>query len=100
MTANQTNQLIDQLNRMSDKQDAHASLIATQHTELLGHIIKLQTQMEDVYGGQQPGRLGRVESDVSSLKQTRSRWLGYCSALGAMAGSLVALILHFFPSHK
>lgn len=58
-------------------------------------VATLETQMTEVRGNGQPGRLGRVEATVEILKQFRWKIIGYAGAVcGAI--TLLGIVINVF----
>jgi hypothetical protein len=60
---------------------------------LAERMATAESQLHSLLGNGQPGRLAKVEADVSALKKWRWQVTGMCTAVGAIAGFLLKVVV-------
>ena len=66
--------------RMDERFDAQDEVIS-KHT---AQLAELSTQMKSLIGNGQPGRVQKLEDDVSSLKNYRTKLVAYVTVIGGI----------------
>jgi hypothetical protein len=57
-------------------------------------LSTLESQMHDICGNGQPGRLSQVETEVRGLDRWRWRMIGICTGVSATVSALAYLVFH------
>ncbi len=88
--------LLRLLTTLDQKQDARSDKQDQRHVELISAISKLDTQMESVLGGKQPGRMQSVEEKADVLMRFRYKLLGIATLVSAAASAAMSVVLHLW----
>ncbi|MGH9404395.1 MAG: hypothetical protein ACRD3D_01005 [Terriglobia bacterium] len=72
---------------------------------VIDSLARLETDMRALVGNGQPGRVDKIEAEISSLQESRARGRGAIAAIGACAAALATaatlltdyLIRHVHP---
>ncbi len=84
--------------KLDQRQDILERREDQHHVELITAITKLNTQMETILGGYQPGRLQSLEVRTDVLTRFKYMTLGASAVIGTLASAIVSVLLHVWKA--
>lgn len=90
--------LYDLITKLGDRLEQKIDDFVFTHQEFAQKVVadttELQTQMYQLIGNGQPGRVGKLEATVEILKKFRYTVLAYASAASLTLSAVWALVAH------